>query len=259
MPRSRLPAASRQSRRTPSEFPPLLASPVDPVPSARDLLFQSKAGRLFLVSASLKLVIAALRGIIVLPGLLEVVSTAATIGLALSVGYFVWRLFVLVKRRLLWRVRRKLILSYIFIGVVPALLIITFFMLGAWVVATNVSAYLFRDGYDDVEAHAWQVAGATAAEVARNPGATGEAIAQHPGANDLYPALSVAFVPGPATQAAPATAGDWRHGDPPLDALPPWILNLPHGFAGTVTRDRRTVDRGGDLVVRAEVDAREHP
>ena len=34
------------------------------------------------------------------------------------------------KRRLLWRVRRKLILSYIFIGVVPALLIVVFFLLG---------------------------------------------------------------------------------------------------------------------------------
>ena len=32
----------------------------------------------------------------------------------------VYRLFVIVKRRMLWRVRRKLTLSYIFIGVVPA-------------------------------------------------------------------------------------------------------------------------------------------
>ena len=34
----------------------------------------------------------------------------------------------------------ELILSYIFIGVVPALLIIAFFILGAWVVSINVSA-----------------------------------------------------------------------------------------------------------------------
>ena len=54
------------------------------------------------------------------------------------------------KRRLLWRVRRKLILSYIFIGVVPALLIIGFFLLGADVVSMNVSAYLFKDGYDAI-------------------------------------------------------------------------------------------------------------
>ena len=71
-------------------------------------------------------------------------SSAATSALVVSVGYFVWRLFLLMKRRLLWRVRRKLILSYIFIGVVPALLIIAFFMLGAFVLSINVSAYLFK-------------------------------------------------------------------------------------------------------------------
>ena len=85
--------------------------------------------------------VALLRGVTGLPDALEIVSSAATIGLILSVGYFVWRLFLLLKRRLLWRVRRKLILSYIFIGVVPALLIIAFFILGAWVVSINVSAY----------------------------------------------------------------------------------------------------------------------
>ena len=38
-----------------------------------------------------------------------------------------FQLIVLAKRRLLWRVRRKLILSYIFIGFVPALLLVAFF------------------------------------------------------------------------------------------------------------------------------------
>jgi hypothetical protein len=37
----------------------------------------------------------------------------------------------LAKRRLLWRVRRKLIISYIFMGLVPAALIIGFFVVGA--------------------------------------------------------------------------------------------------------------------------------
>ena len=59
-----------------------------------------------------------------MPPFVQVLSSAATIGLVVSVGYFAWRLFVLVKLRLLWRVRRKLILSYIFIGVVPSLLIV---------------------------------------------------------------------------------------------------------------------------------------
>ena len=46
-----------------------------------------------------------------LPMFVRVVSGAATLGLAVALGTFAWRLFVLIKRRLLWRVRRKLILS----------------------------------------------------------------------------------------------------------------------------------------------------
>ena len=57
---------------------------------------------------------------------------------------------MLVKLRLLWRVRRKLILSYIFIGVVPSLLIVIFFLLGGVLIFMNVSAYLFKDGYDSL-------------------------------------------------------------------------------------------------------------
>src|SRR5262245_24809483 len=84
---------------------------VDAAISVRDLLLQSWAGRLFIISAALKLVVALARAIGELPGFLQVVSVASSIGLAVSIGHFVWRLFVLVKRRLLWRVRRKLILS----------------------------------------------------------------------------------------------------------------------------------------------------
>ncbi len=74
---------------------------------------------------------------------------------------------MLMKRRLLWRLRRRLILSYIFIGVVPALLIIAFFVLGAWTVTMNLSAYLFKDGYDDIVDDARLIAQAAAAEIGR--------------------------------------------------------------------------------------------
>ena len=47
-------------------------------------------------------------------------------------------------RRLLWRVRRKLILSYIFIGFVPALLIVAFFLLGGLLLFSNFSSYLVQ-------------------------------------------------------------------------------------------------------------------
>ena len=55
-----------------------------------------------------------------------------------------FRLIVLAKRRLLWRVRRKLILSYIFIGFVPALLIVAFFLLCGLLLFYNFSSYLVQ-------------------------------------------------------------------------------------------------------------------
>ena len=55
-----------------------------------------------------------------------------------------FRLIVLAKRRLLWRVRRKLILSYIFIGFVPALLLVAFSLLCGFLLFYNFSSYLVQ-------------------------------------------------------------------------------------------------------------------
>jgi sigma-B regulation protein RsbU (phosphoserine phosphatase) len=44
--------------------------------------------------------------------------------LAVPVIYYTWRLFQLIRVRLLWKIRRRLILAHIFIGAIPVLLII---------------------------------------------------------------------------------------------------------------------------------------
>ena len=103
--------------------------PDDSGRTARDLLLNSWPGRLFIIAAALKVVVALVRLVGEVPAFLRVTSTAATVALAFSVLFFLTRLVFLVQRRLLWRVRRKLILSYIFIGVVPSLLILGFFLL----------------------------------------------------------------------------------------------------------------------------------
>src|SRR4051794_3503921 len=125
---------------------PTPRSAAAPPRSPRELLFGTWFGRLFLVATGLKFLFALWRLAGDLPTAARVVSGAATVGLAISVAVFAWRLFVQIKRRLLWRVRRKLILSYIFIGVIPSLLIIVFFLFAASIVFMNVSAYLFKDG-----------------------------------------------------------------------------------------------------------------
>jgi sigma-B regulation protein RsbU (phosphoserine phosphatase) len=256
MTRSRLPAPPRTSRRTPPELPGYVPPPDDPTPSPRDLLLTTWHGRLFLLAASLKLVVGAVRRTTGLPDALEVVDSAATIGLILSVGFFVWRLFVLLKRRLLWRVRRKLILSYIFIGVVPALLIVAFFILGAWVVSINVSAYLFRDGYDDIVSHAALAANAAANEIARNPAGTPETVSRvqrnASAAQRRYRALSIVFVPLAENAPRLARAGEWSHAPVP-DRIPPW-LRVGREFVGTIAGE--TTERGDTpLIARATVPA----
>ncbi len=209
-----------------------------------------------MVAAVLKFLVAVLRQVTGVPGAIELVSSAATIGLMLSVGYFVWRLFLLMKRRLLWRVRRKLILSYIFIGVVPALLIIAFFTLGAFVISTNVSAYLFRDGYDDLVNYAGLAANAAASEVARDPAAAGETVARvqrnASTASPQYRRLSIVFVPNVKGAPPLLRAGEWSHAAVP-DSLPVWLTAIPGAFIGTVAP--AAADRGGDvqLIARAAV------
>ena len=126
---------------------------------------------------------------------MRVVNGVATVGLGVAVGVFGWRLFVQVKRRLLWRVRRKLILSYIFIGVIPSLLILVFFLFAGSLVFMNVSAYLFRDAYDKMIDDARISAQAAATEIARNPAAAEETIERvHRIRRPRIPAISVAYL-----------------------------------------------------------------
>ena len=91
--------------------------------AARAWLTQTLAGRLLIAGVALKLV--AWVGVLIQwrPGVFNALDTLGGLAIlvsALAIGY---RVYVIARHRLLWRVRRKLILSYIFIGVVPVLLV----------------------------------------------------------------------------------------------------------------------------------------
>ena len=129
---------------SPDPRPLLSASPGSRIDVIRQWLIGTFVGRAFLVGTSIKLVAFLLslilgrsRGLDAFDAIGDIALVAATIAL----GY---RLYVDVKRRLLWRVRRKLIVSYIFIGFVPMLLIISFFMVSGALLFFNVSAYMLR-------------------------------------------------------------------------------------------------------------------
>ena len=241
------------SARRRQALPPSALPAAAPAPSTRDILLRSWPGRLFVVATGLKLVLTLVRLFGELPAFLSVLNTLATLALLVALSYFVARLFVLVKRRLLWRVRRKLILSYIFIGVVPALLIMGFFLFGAIVLSMNLSAYLFRDGYDEVIEDAGAVAEAAVSEISRARGQIEAAVIriQQNGARALgVPTLSLAFLPASADAAAPARAGEWEHAAPP-EAVPGWLQAGARSFTGSLAVPHP--DRPGrhELVARA--------
>src|SRR5215204_1718456 len=229
---------------------PTLRPVAAPQPSPRELVFNTWFGRLFLVAAALKFVVALWRLTGALPTFVRVVSGAATIGLAVALGVFAWRLFVQIKRRLLWRVRRKLILSYIFIGVIPSLLILVFFLFAGSLVFMNVSAYLFKDGYDAIVENARLSAQAAATEIARSPGSVVETIQRvHRIRAGMYPGISIAYI---APDGSRQTVGPFRR-IPAPETIPAWVWRGGDVFTGSLAVPVKDSDGEEDLVVRAVV------
>ena len=219
----------------------------EPTAGVTDLLFRSRAGRLFLASASIRLLIALLRRAIAEPpAIVDAIGVLATLGMIASLCYFLGKLFVLAKRRLLWRVRRKLILSYIFIGAVPAALLISFFLLAAGLASMNVSAFLFKNTYDVIVGDVALTSQAIAGQIAQQPGSAQEVLTRtHTTVAQRYKRIAVAFVPrGVGTS---KVAGQWEHQSVPQQ-MPQWLP--PDGYVGTVVA---AGDEGDELqlVVRA--------
>jgi len=205
------------------------------------------------------------------PLLVAALDVLASVALIAGAGYCLFRLLLKAKRHMLWRVRRKLILSYIFIGVVPALLIVSFFLVSGLILFLNVASYLVKSGIENVTDEAVYLARMTALEIQRGPGPqAAAAILQQrfQAFSTRYPGASIALVPtgpqpcsGTATGASrlqgmlttgrddlaqaperrmprqPAVtrllAGPWEHIRPP-DTLPPWVSCT--GFSGMIVQ-----------------------
>jgi len=218
----------------------------------RRYFLQTLAGRAIVVGLAIKLALAIASAIAGgLPAFLTVVDTAAGLAVAAGTAYFVFQLIVRAKRRLLWRVRRKLILSYIFVGFVPALLIVAFFLLCGFLLFYNFSSYLVQSRLRALSEETRFLAQSTALEIQRAGGRDGSAILRRreAAAAEQYPELSMALVPvrrscatstgtPQASEVTPqalsaerwsATAGPWKHLDPPT-YLPTWVPCS--GFAG---------------------------
>ena len=224
----------------------------------RHALFGTLPGRAIVIGVAIRLAVY-LAGLVTggAPLILGVIDTVASIGLAIGAACFAWKLVVFGKRHLLWRVRRKLILSYVFIGFIPAALIVSFFLLSGFLLFYNFSSYLVQSRLRAIGEQAKFLAQSTAIEIQRGGGRDAAAIiARRQGnADDEYPGLSVAVVPvdrpcaaGSARTSSPPpgaiVSGPWAHVAPPA-TLPGWVGC--EGFTGLLAYSH------DDIAVRAAV------
>jgi serine phosphatase RsbU (regulator of sigma subunit) len=75
---------------------------------------------------------------------------AVNFALLALAGVSVYRVTRLARSGLLWRVSRKLILSYVLVGAVPILLLVTFSMLAFLLVFFDIGSYLVRDRFGEI-------------------------------------------------------------------------------------------------------------
>ena len=117
--------------------------------AARRFCFGSLAGGLIGAGLGLKAITYGLSaaGLDAATGV-RAISTVGGLALLAGAGILAARLVRTARAQLLWRVRRKLIISYLFIGVVPAILIVTFFVLSGLLLFANLSSFLIRDVVD---------------------------------------------------------------------------------------------------------------
>ena len=210
------------------------APPVSRAEVIRAWLLGTFPGRALLVGASIKivafllsLVVGRSRGLDAFDAIGDVALVTATV----AVGY---RIYLDLKRRLLWRVRRKLIVSYIFIGFVPVLLIIAFFLVSGALLFFNVSAYVLRSRIATVVDQTRFLAQTAAIEIqrAQTPHEVTEILTRRQArAVDRFPMVSYALIPtsrtcSTSTRTRPsfamALAGPWAHMPAPY-GIPEWV------------------------------------
>jgi sigma-B regulation protein RsbU (phosphoserine phosphatase) len=194
-----------------------------------------------------------------IPPFLKVVDTVAGVSIAAGAAYFIFRLLVVAKRRLLWRVRRKLIISYIFIGFVPALLLVGFSLLTGLLLFYNFSSYLVHSRVRALTDQATFLAQNAVVEIQRSGGRDMAAILARRQANaaSQFQGVSLAVVPvdrncGQSSEVKLVTAGPWAHLPPPR-SLPAWIGCS--AFSGVLAyshhRSAEPADDDTHLLVRA--------
>ena len=118
-----------------------------PRPGWTHFLFRTRLGQLLLALCGIRI----LGALGLVPSAL---TTVSTIGLWLYVAaLLIWTIGGL-RTKLLWRIRRKLFISYLLIGLVPTVLVLSFFALTGYFTLGQVSSYMLNTAVDGAETQA---------------------------------------------------------------------------------------------------------
>jgi sigma-B regulation protein RsbU (phosphoserine phosphatase) len=250
---------------------------VDRRAGVRGALLHTLPGRVIVVGIALKLAVLAASVLLGAESpFLSVVDRVAGLAAAIGVCYFLVQLILLAKRRLLWRVRRKLLVSYIFIGFFPAFFLAAFSLLCGFLLFLNFSSYLVQARLQSLSDRAEFVAQNAALEIQRAGGRDVAGIISHRqaiAADKSAADVSIAVLPvasctktseggSQKTEAnlqtsdfklhTSVTAGPWSHGEPPR-AVPAWIGCS--GYSGVFAYSHKKMSAGDDadthLLVRS--------
>jgi serine phosphatase RsbU (regulator of sigma subunit) len=218
-------------------------------------------GRLVVLTALFWLPLVAVQQFTELPALVELFRKVVSFVLFTGLGWLAVLIFARGRRRFLWRVRRKLVLSYVFLGFVPVVLVLLFALAGSVVLYTNIAAYLFHDGFEDIVERVGQIAETAAAEMDLRAEDTQAAVTlKYQSLAAQYPGLSLVVLDSSrdgsdgaslAQTSVVARAGAWRHVDPP-SVVPAW-LRVARRFQGTLIYTPDGDDAELQLFVRAAV------
>jgi sigma-B regulation protein RsbU (phosphoserine phosphatase) len=219
------------------------------------LLFRTLPGRLTLAASAVWGAITLGRQVADLPLFLDLVGRTAGVAWLIGLAGLATVAIARTRRAFLWRVRRKLLLSYVFLGVVPVVLVLAFALATGVLLYVTVASYVFQQGYEAELEDVRRIADVTATEVGRASADAAGVIARRvENLSDLYPSLSLAVVTlrtpgsGPNNRSVPATAGPWMHGSVPV-SMPGWLATAT-SFSGTLLGPAES-DRAPRLVLRA--------
>src|SRR5579872_6017430 len=98
----------------------------------------------------------------------------------LALGYVIVRGFLWARSRLLWSLRNRLVTAYIFIAVVPVLLLLTMAGLGAYLLYWQLGSYLMYTEMQTRVQRVATVAGGLATTLAIEASATGRPLPELP-------------------------------------------------------------------------------